>query len=1489
MDMLITKDIIGSGGGKGGGGAPYIEDDTLQSDSIVSVIDVLSEGEIKGLVNGAKSILFDGTPIKSADDTMAYDVEYAERYGLPDQSYIEGFPGSESLHEANLVIKKSQPAIYTVVNPLSNSAVIVIGLTSGLYQQKTNGDVIGGSVEFEVHTADSTGVYQYYNSIKITGKSTSAYFESHEVKRPSGTGQWSIKVIRVTEDSDTAGLTNTTQLVNVIEVIDQTQAYPDIAYVGLKVSARSTNNQVPVRTYLVDGLICHIPSNYDPVQATYTGIWDGTFKRDWTNNPVWILYELLINDRFGCGRWVSPDEIDVYSFYDASVYCDERVDNGKGQLERRFTFDFKIDDANDAVKVLNDVAGSCNSVLIREGSLYRIQQDRPASPVAILTNANVVDGTFVYAGTPNQGRHTIVNVTYFDRENQHLPQVTTVEAAPSELERYNGPNVVNIQALGAVTESQAIRTGRWYLETALNQNEVAKFSMSFNAFGLRLGDVIKIHDENYSARKEQGRVLSVVTQGSTNKIYLDRACTYSFGDKLSIFDGLDVETVSLTTSGTHDYIVLPSNINVTAGNVFAFDSTVVGRQFRITEINQSESNVLDIVAIFHDPSKYARIESGITVEQPPYTGISNGRIKPPTNLTFMLSARVTDEGIRRTLNVGWTQPVGVTIKHYQVQWRKDNGSWTTSTTSNNSFDIDNVTEANYDVKIQAVGINGTTSTALTGTYSYSLTGGTGSLLNPVTNLEVTNVGGYTFYDRNLDITWANPIQNNVELGAILKDFRVDIKDALTDEIIYTDYSPAVPAGETRAYTYLYDKNKTLNGGAAKREIKVTVYCRDTNNKISVGNTKTFYNPPIPAPSIIVTPGVKSLKIEPSTRLDRITHPDYVETIYCVSDDPSFIPSLDTAVARGDIPFYMLTGVESGTTYYCSVAYSDSFGEPINWSPVVSETPATPAGIPEVEVLPNSPSDVNGHTGVMYKAPGTSEYILYGWDGDKWMNTRDGGYLVDYSVVASKIYAEDLRAISANLGAITSGSITFDQTSFIRGGAVTYGVGTGIWQGWHTDTYKWRVGTPGGAGAAWDGTNFVIYGHDGSITLQSGQSLTADWLTLLNKPSSLSAISASEANKLNGIQAGATVGAPAGTLVAGVDATNLAGVFTNFNNSNDQNGTPITAPTVLADGTAVDHTINTDSSADISFEWTWSGNEADIDGFLVYVYVTTSSSVYSFGTSPAAETVYTVPAQKRAFILFGQPANKYYTFGVRAYRKVDKNIAASGIIQSSIVKPSISSENPYRPSSSVAFSGDITGTISTYYGQIPAGNVNIWGAIAGAGKPQDYATFGATIGSNLYQGSNIVNAVVSDQTKITASNISTFMTSAAIGQAYIGVAAIGSAQIQDANVTTLKIAGNAVTVPSGGNGIYSASATINLPQPGYITVIGTFTQGTGKGGHTWRLYVGGAQVAFENPAVATTGAMSYTAYVGAGGQSCAIQCDQQSGDGRCSITVLGSMR
>lgn len=141
----------------------------------------------------------------------------------------------------------------------------------------------------------------------------------------------------------------------------------------------------------------------------------------------------------------------------------------------------------------------------------------------------------------------------------------------------------------------------------------------------------------------------------------------------------------------------------------------------------------------------------------------------------------------------------------------------------------------------------------------------------------------------------------------------------------------------------------------------------------------------------------------------------------------------------------------------------------------------------------------------------------------------------------------------------------------------------------------------------------------------------------------------------------------------------------------RNGNPISAPTISSSGSAVDHTINTDGTANVSFEWAFTEDaNSPISGFGVITYSSDSSSSHT--PSIISDDVIYKDKDSRYHILKGVPANKYYTFGIYAYRLVDTSINSNGIIRSAIAKPSLGSENPYRPSTNVQYYGDILGTI-----------------------------------------------------------------------------------------------------------------------------------------------------------------------------------------------------
>ena len=595
---IIINDFIDGAKGKGGGsGGAQEAPNTLSSTTVVRILELISEGEIGGLHTGdGRSIFINGTPLQNTDlsynfDNAAWDI----RVGLPSQPYMPGFPSSSAQVGVGIDVLDATPVTQTVSSYQVDSVKVAITLPDGLVNQDTsNGNLNGSSVTFALdRKPTSSGTWEQYASVTITGKTTTAYAAQYYMPRPAGAEvSWDVRVRRVTPESAVTSVRNKVRFEYLVETEEVKLEYENSAYIGIAIDARSAGSQVPVRSYLVKGIKCKIPSNYDPLTGVYTGQWNGSFNVATTDNPAWILYDLLTNTRYGMGRYgITESQVDKFSFYDAGVFCDGLVQDGKGGSERRFTFNTVITAASDAYQLLQNVAGMMNATLVYVNGLISINQDRPATPVKLVTKANVIDGHFHYKSSPLPSRVTSVNVTWNDAsDNKFLPRVTTVDDAAGIL-RY-GFIAANIAAYGATTEGQAIRAGRWWLWTNLHQSEIANFKMGMNGFDLALGNVVKLYDEDYTNQTGAGRVVS----SQSSSVTLDREIVVTSGvNTIEVLspDGVTIQQRTiLNGAGSWDFLIVdsPWSVNPEKYADYIITSTIAPRLFKITALKQDDSN-----------------------------------------------------------------------------------------------------------------------------------------------------------------------------------------------------------------------------------------------------------------------------------------------------------------------------------------------------------------------------------------------------------------------------------------------------------------------------------------------------------------------------------------------------------------------------------------------------------------------------------------------------------------------------------------------------------------------------------------------------------------------------------------------------------------------------------------------------------------------------------------------------------------------------------
>jgi hypothetical protein len=953
----ITNDISGAKGkGQDTPRTAVEAKNSLQTETTISVVELISEGEIEGLVTGdARSIYFNDTPLQNADLSNNFgNVIYDFRAGLASQTYMTGFPDIESEVMVGTVIS------YMYMNGVSssqisaavNSVKFVISFPSGLSEQNTtNGDINGSSVTFQVERQlEGAIVWEVVSTETVSDKSMSNPELTYSLDRPAGVGNWFFRIKRLTEESVSSAIRNTIAFARYTQIQDIQEEYPFSAYVGIKINAKAVGNSVPVRSYDIKGVKIQVPSNYNPITRVYTGIWNGLFNVKWCDNPAWVLYDLITHPRYGMGDVITASMVDKYSFYDAAVYNDAMVSNGSGGTEPRYTFNYVIQSQEDGLKLIQTVAGSMQAIVMYSNGTIWVKQDRPSSPVKLITNANVIDGLFSYVGTQVQNRHTVARVTYNDKSNKYLIDTAVVEDADG-IARY-GYMPVDIAAYGATTHGQALRVGKWVLDTELHQTDTMKFKTSFNGFDLLVGDVIKVLDQDLLGATLGGKIVSA----TAITITLDRPVTLSGASSIDFVlpDGTVTSKAISVTTGT--LTVLPvATLSVLPNNAadFIITTNYGPALWRVHTIRQTAVNEIEVNCLQYDPNKYSRIETGYAAPINPYKVINAGSMQPATGVTITPEYSNTGEAIIRKLRVSWTASSSTGVNKYLVIYRRDSG--TPNTIDNvvgTETTINSVTSGTYQVSVIAVGANQMQSRAVTASYILDLTGTNTSTLNPVSSL-VLQTGGTTFNIQDCNVQWTNPTTNVASLG-VLKDFRLDIYNNDTTTLLRTVYPAAVGAGEVQKYSYTFANNRSDTGNNPARHLLFVVRCRDASNNLSTSTSVVFTNP---APAVLNNLSVSGIIGGFVVEFDPATDSDVAGYMLWKSTTNGFTANSSTLVYTGSSTNIPIMNVSGATTYYFKAAaydnyfWSNSSISTLNLSSQFSATSVSnPLGVPIVSSL-----------------------------------------------------------------------------------------------------------------------------------------------------------------------------------------------------------------------------------------------------------------------------------------------------------------------------------------------------------------------------------------------------------------------------------------------------------------------------------------------------------------------------------------------------------
>ncbi|BBS37844.1 hypothetical protein WP5S18E01_26910 [Enterobacter cloacae] len=744
---MATETIIkGRKGGSSSARTPTEQPDDLQSVAKAKILIALGEGEFAGKLT-ARDIYLDGTPLENSDGSQNFSgVAWEFRPGNQAQKYIQGIPGTEN--EINVGTEVSSDTAWT--HTFTNTQLSAVRLRlkwPSLFEQKNNGDLVGYSINYAIELQTDGGSWQTVLNTNVTGKTTSGYERSHRIDLPQAGSTWTVRLRKLTADANSAKIGDTMTLQSYTEVIDAKLRYPNTALLYIEFDSSQFNGSIPQISCEPRGRVIRVPDTYDPETRTYSGTWTGVFKWAWTDNPTWIFYDLVVTDRFGLGDRLTAANIDKWTLYQVAQYCDQAVPDGKGGngTEPRYICNVYVQERNDAYTVLRDFAAIFRGMTYWGGDQIVALADMPRDVDYSYTRANVIDGLFNYASSTSKTRYTSALVSWSDPDNAYADAMEPV-FEQALVARYRGFNQLEMTAIGCTRQSEANRKGRWGILTN-NKDRVVSFDVGLDGNIPQPGYIIAVADELLSGKAMGGRISAV----NGRVITLDRDSSAAAGHRLMVNlpSGASQSRTIQSVNGRAITVTTAYSETPEAEAVWVVESDeLYAQQYRVVSVSDNNNGTFSIAAAYHDPDKYARIDTGAIIDQRPISVIPPGNQAPPDNIVINSFSVVQQNISVETMRVSWDQAQNAIA--YEAQWRRNDGNWVNvPRSSTTSFDIPGIYAGRYLVRVRAIN-----AAEISSGWGYSeektLTGKVGNPPKPVSFIASENV---VF---GIDLNWAFP-------------------------------------------------------------------------------------------------------------------------------------------------------------------------------------------------------------------------------------------------------------------------------------------------------------------------------------------------------------------------------------------------------------------------------------------------------------------------------------------------------------------------------------------------------------------------------------------------------------------------------------------------------------------------------------------------------------------------------------------------------------
>ncbi|WP_122280970.1 host specificity protein J [Pseudomonas syringae] len=697
MGAALKIDIHGEKGGSSSPKSPTEASDSLRSTNLAKLLIAVGEGEFEGTPTAA-DIYLDNTPINDASGNVNFqNVKWEWRTGSVDQSYIPGIPSIDNETTVNVELRNDSPWVRSITNT-QLSAVRVRLAWPALQQQDDEGNVGGYRIEYAIDVATDGGSYKEALLEAVDGKTTTRYERSRRIDLPAATSGWQIRVRRLTANQNTNKIADTMLVAGLTEVIDAKLRYPNTALLYIEFDAEQFTN-IPAVTVKCKARKWQVPSNYDSFTRTYSGVWDGSMKEAWTNNPAWVTYGVCTQDRFGLGKRIKSWMVDKWELYRIAQYCDQDVPNGVGGVEPRFLCDMNLQGKAEAWSLLRDISGIYRGMTYWAQGKLVAQADMPRSQDFdyVFTRANVIGGKFTYGSASAKTRYTRAIVGYDNPDNNYDTDV--IPFSDPVLQRRFGDKPTELTAIGCTRASEGQRRGKWVVMSN-NQDRTVSFSTGMEGAIPLPGYIIPVADSLLAGREIGGRIAGAAGRVVT----LDRDTLAKVGDRLIVnlpsgqAEGRTVQSVA----GRAITVTVAYSETPTDQLQWALDADDLAIPlYRVLSVKRSAEGEYAITALQYEPSKFGYIDTGARLEERPISVIPITVVPSPASVSLTSTTAIAQGLAVTTMTISWPAVAGAVA--YDVEWRKDSGNWIkVQRTGSTSVDITGIYAGAYLARVRAV-------------------------------------------------------------------------------------------------------------------------------------------------------------------------------------------------------------------------------------------------------------------------------------------------------------------------------------------------------------------------------------------------------------------------------------------------------------------------------------------------------------------------------------------------------------------------------------------------------------------------------------------------------------------------------------------------------------------------------------------------------------------------------------------------------------------